>query len=407
MLSLKIALRYLVARKSHNAVNVITAISVMGVMVAVAAMTVVLSVYNGFDELAHSRLSRLDAPLQITRADGRVIVNADSLAAALTTRADVAAATPAIEERALMVIGSSQTPVVFKAVAADYNSSMLPLDSVMLDGLYAPADNAGTAAVQVSVGIANALGVIAGTTPMSTLYVPRRVGRINPANPAAAFRAADAVVSGVFAVEQSEIDADHIIIPIDVARDLLAYDNEATSVEVRPAPATTPQALQKSLAGKLGKDYSIKTRVEQRAEAFRMISVEKWMTFMMLIFVMAIALFNIVSTISLLIIEKRANMHTLRALGATRRQVRGVFGWQGMLITVAGGVLGIVLGVALSLAQQYGHFIKLGDGSGNTVIDWYPVRVDATDLLVVAAAVLVMGALMAALSHLLARRAAR
>ena len=404
LLSLRIALRYLVARKSHNAVNVIAAIAVGGVAVAVAAMVAVLSIYNGFDELARKRLSRLDAELQVTRADGRMIEYADSVVDAVETVAGVCDAMPVIEERALMVMGNAQMPVIIKGVPRGYSELIAPLDSLIIDGHYDTQSTTGMDAGQVSVGVANNMLIIPAAVPVVDLYMPRRYGRINPANPMAAFTQAQVMVSGVFQVDQGDIDSDHVIVPLNTARILMDTDEGATAVELSVDKGHSVDKVRDELRRKLGPEWLVKNRMEQRSEVFRMVSVEKWVTFMMLIFVLAIAMFNIVSTLSLLIIEKRDNMQTLRALGSTRRQVGSVFAWQGFLTTVAGGVLGIVIGVALALMQQYLHIIKLGGNGTNTVIDYYPVRVDFMDILAVMAAVVVTGALMAGLARVLARR---
>lgn len=399
MLSLKIALRYLVARKSHSAVNVITVISVIGVAVATAAMVAVLSIFNGFSDLAADHLSKLDPVLKVERRDGRVIANADSLAAAIGRRGDIAAAYPVLSERALMVTETAQMPVVFSGIPDDYAESVA-LDSIIIDGEYATENTAGTPAAQIAVGVANTLLLRPDGAYNVDIYVPRRVGRINPANPAAAFRGAEVAVSGVYQVDQPDIDADGVIVPLGVARDLLGYETEGSSVNVYPADGADTGDVRKALEEMTGSDYTVKTRLEQRSEAFRMIAVEKWVTFMMLIFVLVIALFNIVSTLSLLVIEKRFNMATLRAMGATRAMVRGVFIVEGWLITVVGGIGGLILGVALTLIQQYGKVIKLSGDPSVLTVTTYPVRLDALDLAIVFAAILVTGFITAQITRL-------
>lgn len=401
MLSLRIAGRYLLAPKSHNAVNVIAIIAVMGVAVATAAMTVVLSVYNGFADLAAAHLSAIDAPVEVSRADGRVIEAGDSLAQSLAEVPGVETALPVLAGRGLATTPTTQAAVIFKGVPDSYNGSIVSFDKVMIDGTYAPATDGGADAAQISVGVSNSLLAKPGVTPGLSLYVPRRNGRINPANPAAAFSGADLFLSGVFRVNQSDIDADRMIVPLSVARRLLEYDSGATAVEIAPKPGTSVKTLTKTLRAKLGPAYLVRDRLQQRSEAFRMIKVEKWVTFMMLVFVLLIALFNIVSTLSLLIIEKRDNMRTLRAMGAPRRLVRAVFILEGWLITLTGGVIGLVLGVALCLAQQWGGFIKLNGDPQLLSVDAYPVRVAVPDLLAVFAAVALTGLITAAIARLL------
>lgn len=401
MLSLKIAARYLAAPKSHNVVNVIAIIAVTGVAIATAAMVVVLSVFNGFADLAARHMSRLDPQLEITRADGRVIPDGDSLARAISATRGVALAVPTVSERALAVTPTAQTAVVFKGVPDNYRD-IADVDAIMIDGEYAPASTAGVPAAQLSVGVSNSL--LARPDPVMPLhlYVPRRQGRINPANPGGAFVGADMVVSGVYRVDQPDLDADRMLIPLEVARELLGYDTEAGAVEVALNPDADIDATRSRIEKALPPGFAVRDRLQQRVEAFRMISVEKWVTFMMLVFVLVIALFNIISTLSLLIIEKRDDMRTLRALGATRRTVRAIFTGEAWLITLTGGVAGIILGVGLSLAQQYGKFIRLAGDTALLTVEAYPVRVAASDLLAVIAAVAVTGLITTAVVRFLA-----
>ncbi|MGM9853221.1 MAG: FtsX-like permease family protein [Muribaculaceae bacterium] len=403
MFALKIAARYLVAPKSHNAVNVIAIIAVVGVAIATAAMVVVLSVFNGFSDLAARNLSRLDPQLRVERADGRVIADGDSLAKALKAVPGVAAAVPVLGERALAVTRTAQTAVVFKGVPDGY-TRVAEIDSAMIDGCYAAISDNDIPAAQLSVGVSNALLARPDAEAPLHLYVPRRQGRINPANPGAAFRGSELVVSGVYRIDQPDEDADHIIIPLGVARDLLAYDTEASAVEIALAPGGDLKEMQKKIASLCGPDMLVLDRLQQRTEAFRMISVEKWVTFMMLIFVLVIALFNIVSTLSLLIIEKRNDMRILRALGARRGTVRAVFACEAWLITLVGGLAGLILGVGLTLAQQYGKFIKLAGDADALSIKSYPVRLDCLDLLVTFAAVMATGLVTAAVVRLLTKK---
>ncbi|MDD5839315.1 MAG: FtsX-like permease family protein [Bacteroidales bacterium] len=403
MFALKIAARYLVAPKSHNVVNVIAVIAVVGVAIATAAMVVVLSVFNGFSDLAARNLSRLDPQLQVTRADGRMIADGDSLAAALKAVPGVAAAVPVLSERALAVTATAQTAVVFKGVPDGY-TGVANVGEAIIDGEYATHNSSGVPAAQLSVGVSNALLARPDAEAPLHLYVPRRQGRINPANPAAAFRGSELVVSGVYRIDQPDEDADHIIIPLDVARDLLAYDTEASAVELALAPDTDTGRMQKEISRLCGPDMLVLDRLQQRTEAFRMISVEKWVTFMMLIFVLVIALFNIVSTLSLLIIEKRNDMRILRSLGARRGTVRAIFACEAWLITLIGGLAGLLLGVGLTLAQQYGKFIRLAGDAQALSIESYPVRLDAVDLAATFAAVVATGLVTAAVVRLLTKK---
>ncbi len=399
-LSLKIALRYLRAKKSHTAVNVITIISVAAVAVATMAMVVVLSVFNGFADLSAAHLSRLDPPLQVTLHDSPIIANADSLAEIIGEVEGVDKALPTLSRRALLVTDNAQTPVVFKGVADGYDDAGA-LSSIIVDGEYFRQNTNDTPAVQVSVGVANKLMVIPSADISYEIYVPRRVGRINPANPSTAFRGAEVVISGVFRVDQPDIDTDYIIIPLQVAREILDYENEAGAIDIHLKAGADIDATASAIASRIGDRYDVKNRLEQRAESFRMIQIEKWVTFMMMIFIMVIALFNIVSTMSLLTIEKRDNMQTLSYIGASRSLITRVFSLIGFIITVTGAVIGVIIGVILSLIQQHYGLIHLNADASVLTVSAYPVRVSAVDLVAVLALSLVIAALVSLLPRLL------
>lgn len=408
-LSLKIALRYLLSRKSHGAVNVISSISVAGVAVATAAIVVVLSVFNGFTRLARSQFSLIDPQLLITAVDGRVIVPGDSLAAAVAGMDGVKATAPVLSGRALAVAGDAQLGVVFIGAGAGYTQTV-PVRDIVAAGEY--TDTLSPQFYEVSdvmawpaapaVGVLSQLGARA---QCFSLYVPRRVGRINPANAAGAFREAALVPTAMLQSDRMEFDADHIIIPIDAARELLEYyDGEATAINVALEPGVSDTRAAGEISRAVGPAYRVATRDRQQEAGFRMIAIEKWVTFMMLAFILVIAAFNIVSTLSLMVIEKRDNMATLRFLGAPRRMVRRVFMLQGALITVAGGIAGIILGTVLALAQQYGGFIRLGGDPDKMTLDTYPVEVSVPDLMAVAGVVVLVAAATSLVTLLFTRK---
>lgn len=404
MLAARIAARYLFSKKSHGAVNVISAISVAGVAVATAAIVVVLSVFNGFTRLAQSHLSAADPDLMATAAVGKAFAGADSLAAALEALPEVAAAEPTLTERGLMVCDGRQLPVVFKGVAPGYER-IVDMPRLMAVGAFA-ADTTGYgfAPAQLAVGVASRLDIRPGVSHPE-LYVPRRVGRINPANPAGAFFSVPLEVTGVMQVEQMDFDADHTFIPLVDARQILQYGaGEATAVEVALAPGVSERRGREAVQSVLGNGFKVLGREAQHAESFRMIAIEKWITFAMLAFILIVAAFNVISTLSLMVIEKRENMATLRYLGARRHTVRGVFMWQGAIITLGGGVIGLVAGIALSLAQQYGKFITLGGDPSKMTIDVYPVAVAPGDIAAVSAILVVVSALISATTLLFTRK---
>lgn len=400
MLALNIARRYLLSRKSHSAVNIICGVAIGGVSVAIMAIVVVLSVFNGFASLAGKQMGLFDADLRVEPAAGKTIAGADGLAARVAAMPQVAAATPVIDERALAVSPSAQMPVRLKGVGAAF-ADVTDMDPIIVDGAYAVDSVYGYGPAHLSVGVAGYMGLSPRVGNIVGVYVPRRVGRINPANPATAFRGDSLAVRSVWQTQRPDYDGDRMIVPLATARRLLDYENgEASAVEIRLAAGADPAAEAARLSAALSDSVRVLTRARQNADSFRMIAVEKWLTFLLLVCILAVASFNIVSTLSLLVIEKRDNMSTLRALGASRAMTRRVFMWQGALIALCGGMLGSLLGVALSLGQQHFGWVRLNAEADALTIQVYPVEVHASDLLVVAAVVAV-GAVASALVTLL------
>lgn len=405
MLSLRIAVRYLLAPKSHRAVNIISVISLAGVAVATMAIIVVLSVFNGFSDLATARLSRMDPDLKAVPAKGKVFAGADSLASLVGAINGVAAVIPSLSERALIIGEKAQRPVRLFGLESEGADRVIELDSVMIDGVFiSESPVSGDPTVQLSVGVALETGLRPGPGAVADIYVPRRKGKINPANPAAAYRKLQAVVSGVFQVDQPEYDTDFVIVPLKSLRELLEYENaEASALEIALEPDADISDVMSQASALLGPDMILLPRERQQAETFRMIAVEKYVTFLMLVFILLIASFNIVSTLSLLVIEKRDDMATLRSLGATRNGVRGIFIAEGWLITVVGGIAGIVLGSVLVLIQQHFGLIKLEGDPSSLSITSYPVRLALGDTGLVAATIIVVAALISQLSRIFTR----
>lgn len=362
------------------------------------ATVVVLSVFNGFSKLSAQQLSKIDPELKITAASGKTISNADSLISVIMKKDGVKAAEAVIEERAMLVSNDSRIPVEFKAVSKNYRQ-IVNLDSILIDGVYLNSlDSVGC--MQLSIGVANRTGLRPGVDTSADLYVPRRQGRINPANPATAFRSTHLIVSGVIEVERAEIDNDRIIIPLQTARQLLDYDTEATAIEISLNDGRNATEVAKALSGTLGPDYFILNREQLQSDAFRMISIEKWITFMMLLFILAIASFNIISTLSLLVVEKRHDMTILRSLGASRKSVRDIFISLGFLITIIGGTIGIALGIILSLIQEYFGIIRLAGDPEALAISVYPVAVEMSDIAIVFVAITVIGIICSQITRL-------
>lgn len=378
----RIALRYLIAPKTHSAVNIISMVSMAGICVATMAMVIVLSVFNGFHELIGSRLNVLDPPLLVVPTQGKVISQADSLCEAL--KAQGITAVPEVEERALAMAGQRQMAVKLHGIPQELYGAF---DSLSLAGEPWIDFHPAALPAVVSVGVANQLQLPIGTADLLGLYVPRRVGRINPANPMGAFRADSVAVTSAFALNQPEYDRDAVYAPLPLVRRLLQYDTEATKIHVlNSTDRERVQAL-------LGPSVRVLTRMEQQASSFKIVNMEKWLTFLILGFILAVASFNIISSLSLLIIEKRDNAKTLRALGASDKDIRGIYRLCGFYITAAGGLLGMILGTLLSLGQQHFGWVKLAGDASALSVTAYPVAFNPVDLLPVAAVVAAIGLL--------------
>lgn len=399
MLSLRIALRYLFARKSHTAVNVITMISMAGIAMATLAMVCVMSVFNGFTDLALERVSVVDPDLLVTAADGRVIERADSLAASLGRLPGVSMAAPVLERKALAISAGAEIPVTVKGIPPGYKA-MNALHTLVIDGeMIDPSDTLYAAEgythpmALLSVGAAISTGARPSLDRTMQLVAPRRNGRINPALPLAAFIADTLFVSGVYQTNDAKHDEDYVLVPLSAARRLFGYGAAASAIEVQLAPGARERESADVIKAALGDGFIVADRLEQQETSFRMIKVEKWITFAMLLFVMVMASFNILSTMSMLIIEKEDNMRILSAMGAAPGVIRRVFLDEGMLIAVIGGAAGLALGVILSLLQQHYGIISLGGDHSQMSVAAYPCHLMLPDLLIIALVILAIGAL--------------
>ena len=404
-LPLKIAWRYLVSKKGHQAVNIISIVAVCGIVVATAALICVLSVFNGFKGLIMGRLALLDPEVAITATMGKTINDADSVIGAVSVIPGVERAVPVVVDQALAMYAQYQMPVRLKGVPDDYNT-MNGMDSVIIDGEWKLRDQVSKFAV-AGAGPAIRLCVRPEFLGMVRLYAPQRQGKVNIANPMGAFRQDSLFVSGIFQLQQNSYDSDLIYVPLDMARELFDYETEATQIELKLAPGASEQQVMKDISKALGSNYQVKNRLMQQREAYRLVNIEKWMAFLLLAFILVIATFNVISTLSLLIIEKDDSIATLRALGANDRQISRIFVLQGWLITLAGAVTGIIIGLILCLCQQQFGLLRLSGDPANMIISAYPVVVEWTDVLVTLVLVAAIGLLTSMVTALIMRRRLR
>ena len=400
-LPLKIAWRYLVAKKGHQAVNIISIVAVCGVVVATAALICVLSVFNGFRGLIMGRLAMLDPQIAITATVGKTVDDADSIISAVEDLPGVERAVPVIEDQALAIYAQLQMPVRLKGVPDDYNT-MNDMDSVIVDGEWKLRDQVSRYAV-AGAGPAIRLMVRPDFLGMVRLYAPQRQGRVNIANPMGAFRQDSLFVSGIFQLQQNSYDADLIYVPLEMARGLFDYDTQATQIEVKLSPGASESQVMKAIGQAIGSGYQVKNRLMQQREAYRLVNIEKWMAFLLLAFILIIATFNVISTLSLLIIEKDSSIATLRALGANDSQISRIFVLQGWLITLVGAITGVIAGLILCLCQQQFGWLRLNGDPANMIISAYPVQVQGTDVLITLALVAAVGLLTSMVTALIMR----
>lgn len=401
-LPLKIAWRYLVSKKGHQAVNIISIVAVCGVVVATAALICVLSVFNGFRGLIMGKLAMLDPQVAVTATMGKTINDADSVIGVVSAIPGVERAIPVIEDQALAIYAQMQMPVRLKGVPDDYNT-MNDMDSVIVDGTWKLRDQVSRFAV-AGAGPAVRLMVRPEFVGMLRLYAPQRQGRVNIANPMGAFRQDSVFVSGIFQLQQNSYDADLIYVSLDMARELFDYDTQATQVEVKLAPGASERQVMDAIGHALGDGYQVLNRLMQQREAYRLVNVEKWMAFLLLAFILVIATFNVISTLSLLIIEKDDSIATLRALGAHDSQISRIFVLQGWLITLVGAVTGVVIGLILCLCQQQFGWLHLSGDPANMIISAYPVEVQWMDVIITLALVAAVGLLTSMVTALIMRR---
>jgi ABC-type lipoprotein release transport system permease subunit len=404
-LPLKIAWRYLVSKKGHQAVNIISIVAVCGVVVATAALICVLSVFNGFRGLIMGRLAMLDPQVAITATVGKAINDADSVITAVSAVPGVERAVPVVEDQALAIYAQMQMPVRLKGVPDDYNTMNL-MDSVIVDGEWRLHDQVSSYGV-LGAGPAVRLMVRPEFLGMVRLYAPQRQGRVNIANPMGAFRADSLFVSGIFQLQQNSYDANLIYVPLDMARELFDYDTQATQIEVKLAPGASEQQVMRGISQTLGDSYQVKNRLMQQLEAYRLVNIEKWMAFLLLAFILVIATFNVISTLSLLIIEKDDSIATLRALGAHDSLISRIFVLQGWLITLVGAITGVAIGLILCLCQQQFGLLRLSGDPANMIVSAYPVEVQWMDVLITLALVAAVGLLTSMVTALIMRRRLR
>ena len=380
-----IALRYLFSKKGHNAINIVSGISAVAVAVVTAAMICVLSVMNGFGTLVEHMFSEFDPVLLVVPAE------------ALYAREDIEAISMQLEQTALVRYKEHQLPARVMGVDSLFTATA-HIDSIITDGFYSVWDGAFERAV-LGRGLAAQLGMNAHFTGALHLYAPERIGRINMLRPDQSLRHEHAFIAGTFAVNQIEYDDQLMLVSLPMAQRLFGYD-EYTATALRLQPKIVNQTkssinrqssiVKSSIEKDLGEGFRVLDRYEQQADFFRILRIEKWLTILLLVFILIIASFNVIGSLSMLIIDKREDIRILSHMGADEAMIRRIFLFEGWLISSLGTLSGLVLGVLICLGQQHYGWLKLGTGS-EYIISAYPVQVQMPDIALVAAIVLVLG----------------
>jgi ABC-type lipoprotein release transport system permease subunit/ABC-type Zn uptake system ZnuABC Zn-binding protein ZnuA len=386
-----IARRYLFAKKSHNAINIISMISVCSVAVATVALVCVLSVFNGFSGLVASMFGNFDPELKITPATGKVFDPDAPPVKQIREIPEVVLCTEVLQDNVLVRYGDRQDIAVVKGVSPSFRE-MVKIDTLLIDGRFVLQEGDICYTV-LGIGLASKLGVNAGFVSPLEIYAPVRDSKVDMANPLKSFQVEYAFIGGVFCINQPEYDENYMILPIDLARTLLHYETEVSALEVKLAPQAGLKAVQKQIRTLLGDGFRVQDRYEQQEASYKMMQIEKWMTFLILAFVLTIALFNVVSSLSMLMIEKQEDVQMLRSMGADDRLIRRIFLLEGGMIPALGALAGIGIGVLLCLIQQEFGIIKLGNTLGVFMSDNYPVRIEVSDLLVIFSTVFLIGLL--------------
>lgn len=388
----QIAWRYLFSKKGHSAINIISSVAAAAVAVVTAALVCVMSVMNGFSHLIEDMFSEFDPELRITSAEGKYFSTTDEAITAVRSLPYVAVFSEQIEENAMLQYDDHRLPATVLGV--DDNFQLLThIDSIIVSGHYSVYDGQFERAV-LGQGLATLLGVHAYTLGGIRLYAPRRTHKVNMLRPDDSFNEAGVYAAGLFAVNQVQYDDRYMLVSLPLARTLFEYDSTTvTAVGLRISGVRLDKA-EREIQAMLGNRYRVENRYEQQADFFRIVRIEKLLTALLLIFILCIAGFNSISSLAMLIIDKRESIRTLSHLGAGIQQIRRIFLYEGWFISTMGALSGIVLGVAVCLSQQHWGWLKLGNGT-DYIVTAYPVCVEPLDVLFITLIVLVLGYLAA------------
>lgn len=386
-----IARRYLFSKKSTHAINIISGISMVGVAVATMALVVTLSVFNGFHDLVASLLTAFDPQLKVVPVEGKAVPADDPVLTEIRGLPQVDVATECVEDQALAVYNGRQAMVVVKGVEDNFDELSHIGDILYGDGSFS-LHAANLQYGIVGIRLAETLGMTADWPGFMKIYAPKREGQLDMMNPTEGFVEDSLISPGVvFSVKQARYDRAHVVTSIAFARSLFGRQGMLSQLELRLKPGSDLDAVKAEMQRIAGGKYRVLDRMEQQADTFRIMKIEKFIAYIFLTFILAVACFNIIGSLSMLIIDKKKDVVTLRNMGADDRQITRIFLFEGRMISAIGAVSGILLGLLLCWIQQTYGIVALGQSSGSFVVDAYPVSVHPEDIVVVFLTVLVVG----------------
>jgi lipoprotein-releasing system permease protein len=390
---LKIAWRYLFAKKQYNAIHIISGISAAAIGVVTAAMVCVLSIMNGFGVIVEQMFSQFDPDIRIEAVNGKSFNDSGSKFESLRQLDGIELISQRIEETALLQFEGKQMPVRLYGVDSTF-ATLTHIEEIITGGHYEVHDGAFDRAV-LGQGLAWHIGIGAQFINPLYLYVPKRTEKVNMLRPDQAFNEEVCFIAGTFAVQQAKYDDEVMLVDIDLTRRLLEYEEtEVSSLLIKVQSTSHIKHVEKEVQHLLGDKYKVLNRYEQQADFFRILRVEKLLTTLLLVFILLIASFNIIGSLSMLIIDKQSDIQTLSHLGASSSMIRRIFLFEGWLISTLGAMIGLVIGLAICLIQEHVGILKLGSGT-EYIISAYPVAVQAADIFLVAVVVLCLGFLAA------------
>lgn len=386
-----IAKRYLFSKKSHNAINVISAISVCGVALATMALVCTLSVFNGFQDLVATFFTAFDPQLKITAVSGKVFDGEDARVLKLAEMPEIELITRTLEDNAMVKYQDRQAMVVVKGVEDNFEQQSA-IDSILYGRGNPVLHDEVADYVIPGMGLVSVLGSGVRFLDPLVVYAPKRGSKVNLSNPSASFVSGKLFSSGlVFAVSQEKYDMSYMLTSLNFARRLFQYDNEVSSIEVKLKDGYSVAQAKQKITALLGDEFRVQDRYQQQADTFRIMEIEKLISYLFLTFILMIACFNVIGSLSMLIIDKKQDALTLRNLGANDRLIIRIFLLEGRMISFIGAVAGILVGLLLCFVQQQFGIISLGSSAGSFVIDAYPVSIHLTDIILIFLTVLLVG----------------